>query len=343
MPALIRRTAAVAAVAVVACSLSAYSAGAGDLGGIGSVEEEATGRSTGPILRSKVRFEIVSGAAASGDSGPLTSTSWDWKPPACWYEPYWKAKDFKTFMEAQWSIYSSAGGDAKGLAGDKARYKGGKPYKDFNAAKNGKGMWWVAVENPDMKGEPTAQACTRPPFWVDKGKAPTVPQAIDPKTLAALAYQQTKVPGTEIELKPEAKSTVNLPTWAWLDKGTFKEVKVRADLPGTGLWAQTTAKPVSLHLEPGTGDAETFPASGECEFNKDGSIGAPYTRGAAKHEPQCGIKYLRATSGQPYQLTASVTWEIEWTGTGGAKGDLPDGTFETTQDMNVQEIQSINR
>ena len=30
-------------------------------------------------------------------------------------------------------------------------------------------------------------------------------------------------------------------------------------------------------------------------------------------------------------------------GSGGAKGDLPDGTFETTQDMTVQEIQSINR
>lgn len=29
-------------------------------------------------------------------------------------------------------------------------------------------------------------------------------------------------------------------------------------------------------------------------------------------------------------------------GSGGAIGDLPDGTFETTQDMNVQEIQSIN-
>ncbi|MFI7322422.1 hypothetical protein [Streptomyces venezuelae] len=42
-------------------------------------------------------------------------------------------------------------------------------------------------------------------------------------------------------------------------------------------------------------------------------------------------------------LKASFTWEISWKGTGGAKGDLPDGTFETTQDMTVQEIQSINR
>ena len=51
----------------------------------------------------------------------------------------------------------------------------------------------------------------------------------------------------------------------------------------------------------------------------------------------------RATAGKPYQLKASVTWEISWEGTGGAQGDLPNGTFETTQDMNVQEIQSISR
>ncbi|WP_406488708.1 hypothetical protein [Streptomyces phaeochromogenes] len=63
---------------------------------------------------------------------------------------------------------------------------------------------------------------------------------------------------TEIGLKPEAEFTVNLPTWVWLDKCTFQEVKVRAELPGTNRWA----KPVTLHLEPGTEDAETYPASG---------------------------------------------------------------------------------
>jgi hypothetical protein len=82
---------------------------------------------------------------------------------------------------------------------------------------------------------------------------------------------------------------------------------------------------------------------GECEFNKDGSIGTPYTKGAFEQDPPCGVRYLRATSGQSYQLKASVTWAIEWVGSGGARGDLPDGTFETFRDVSVQEIQSINR
>lgn len=136
---------------------------------------------------------------------------------------------------------------------------------------------------------------------------------------------------------------MNLPTWVWLDEGTFKEVKVRAELTDAGVWAETTAKPVALHLNPGTDDAETSPASGDCKINDDGSIGTPYTKGDADETPPCGITYLRASSGRPYKLKASITWEISWEGSGGAKGDLPDGTFETTQDMTVQEIQAINR
>jgi hypothetical protein len=110
------------------------------------------------------------------------------------------------------------------------------------------------------------------------------------------------------------------------------------------VWAETTAKPVALHLEPGTEDAETLPASGDCEINDDGSIGSPYRKGDAGKTPPCGITYLRASSGEPYQLKASVTWEISWEGSGGAGGgDLPNGTFASNQDMAVQEVQSVNR
>ncbi|MEH0416876.1 hypothetical protein [Streptomyces sp. B21-083] len=47
--------------------------------------------------------------------------------------------------------------------------------------------------------------------------------------------------------------------------------------------------------------------------------------------------------GWPYELKALVTWAISWEGSGGAQGDLPDGAFEATRDMAVQEIQSVNR
>lgn len=82
-------------------------------------------------------------------------------------------------------------------------------------------------------------------------------------------------------MAPTGKSTVNLPTWIWLDKAKFKKLSVTASLPGTGLSATTTAEPVSLHIEPGTADAQTYPPSGECAINAYGSIGAPYAKGKA--------------------------------------------------------------
>ncbi|WP_406139472.1 hypothetical protein [Streptomyces sp. NBC_01089] len=214
-------------------------------------------------------------------------------------------------------------------------------YKNYNMGKDG--MFWRGVMNKDMVSDMASYSCERTLFWQDANTVPQDKHAPTPEVLAAYAYDRINVPDTKFELKPAAKSTVNLPTWVWSGKGRFQDVKVRAELPHTDLWAETTAKPVSLHLEAGTPDAETYPASGECAINGDGSIGAPYSTGDADRTPPCGVTYLRATDGRPYRLRASVTWEISWTGSGGAGGDLPDGTFESTRDMDVQEIQSVNR
>ncbi|MFF8399475.1 hypothetical protein [Streptomyces sp. NPDC016172] len=304
---------------------------------------------------SNIQVTYPSGGGGGGEEGNLGTVDPNWKPPACWYEPAFSPEQLKKFVD------SDGGGDVgiheswfgKGLWTD--HYRDGKPadnfdlhaptnssaegYKDYNLGKDGY-FWRGVAPDPD---DPDTWDCGRIMFWVDAGEVPDDPNAPTPKTLAEYAYNKVKVPETEVELKPEAKSTVNLPTWVWLDEGTFKDVKARAALPNTGLWAETTAKPVALHLDPGTEDAEVFPASGDCEINDDGSIGSPYTKGSADKTPPCGIRYLRATDGAPYQLSASVTWQITWEGSDGTGGDLPDGTFETTQDMNVQEIQSINR
>ncbi|MEU1316989.1 hypothetical protein [Streptomyces tibetensis] len=340
MPAL-TRCLGLTALTIALTGLGAFPATAGGFDPVGSQQSKTSGGSSGPALESRVSI-TVKGTKVKG-SGPVTSTAVDWEPPACWYEPYWKAKDFKTFNEAKWSMYESAGGEPEGIADVQARYKKGHPYKDFNVAKNDEGMWWVAVKNPEMKDDPAAKACTRDPFWVDNGKNPGVPQAIDTETLAGLAHQRTVVPPTKISLAPDARSTVNAPTWVWLDKGAFKPVSVTASLPGTGLWATTTAKPVSLHLDPGTADAEKLPASGECLINDDGSIGEPYARGKAELTPPCGVRYLRSSGDDTYGLEATLTWEITWEGAGGTGGNLPNGTFATTTEVPVQEIQSVNR
>ncbi|MCX4907974.1 hypothetical protein [Streptomyces sp. NBC_00878] len=301
---------------------------------------------------SRIRVTQVSGPTG-GKRGSISSTDVNWTPPPCWYEPVLTPEQLKALAETNSlgyvSPHTSWGGEKLWTdhyrdGKDAYNYKDGsltpvEGYDNYNIGKDG--YFWRGVA-PDM-ADPESYDCERVMFWQNAGEVPAVPNAPTPETLAEYAYDKVEVPDTEIELRPEGKSTVNLPTWVWLDKGTFQEVKVRAELPNTNLWAETTAKPVALHLEPGTEDAETFPAGGDCEINEDGSIGTPYVKGDADRTPPCGITYLRATSGGPYKLSASVTWQITWEGAGGTGGDLPDGTFETTQDMNVQEIQSINR
>ncbi|MGP3922622.1 hypothetical protein [Streptomyces sp. 8N616] len=279
----------------------------------------------------------------SGDTaGPVAPVN-DWTPPACWYAPKYTPAQFKKYAEPIWESESTG---YQWDADQRKRYVDGEPYKNFNLDKAGKGYWWDSHVNEARIGEPAATSCDKPVFWVDNGDPPPadIPEAVTPEILAQLAYAEIRVPDTAIKLSPAQNQKVNLPTWAWLDKAQFKPVSVTASVPVLDIESTATATPVSLKLEPGTKDARLHPASGECPINKDGSIGTPYTKGSADQTPPCGLTYLRASGDDgPYQLKATVTWKINWKGSGGTGGKLPDGSFGTTQDVTVQEIQSINR
>ncbi|MFH9003610.1 hypothetical protein ACH4E5_10245 [Streptomyces afghaniensis] len=344
-----RRTWLLAGVTAVALALTSGTAfaGRGDGRAQGSNPAETSGTRSGKYLTSVVRFS--GNTVSSGDSGTQKVLPvGDWSPPACWYEPR-TAQEFSKYVEDNYNDTINTPGQhsyAKALVGQfRNRYKDGK-YKNYNLDKADEGSWWVAVRDEDRWMEPEAQVCDRDPFWVETGATPDVPNAVTPQVLAELAYNRIQLPSTEVALAPEAVTKVNLPTWAWLDKARFKEVSVTAALNvgGLNIQATTTAKPVSLRLEPGTPDAETYPASSECTINDDGSIGEPYGKGKADRTPPCGIRYLRSSGNGTFNLQATVTWEITWTGTGNPNPtQLPNGTFGNEQKVTVQEIQSVNR
>ncbi|MFK0154905.1 hypothetical protein ACIQVK_22845 [Streptomyces sp. NPDC090493] len=303
------------------------------------------------------KIQYSGAVTKTGSTGNVTSTDVNWAPPPCWYAPYLGAKDFKKKMSGQIESAKNTpgmGGTAGAAIGEMQRHYEDEygwtdtpGYKDYNVDKDGEGMFWAAVENPDEPDILKRSSCNDLPFWVENGDTPPAryEEALSPEILAALAYQRMQLPDTKVTLAPEATTKVNLPTWAWLDKAVFNEVQATAalDVPGFNIRATTTAKPVALKLEPGTADAETFPASGECVFNADGSIGKPYTKGDAGRTPPCGIRYLHSSGDGVFKLRATITWKISWTGTGNAGDDLPDGTFGTTQDITVQEIQAVVR
>lgn len=316
-----------------------------------------TGGGDGTGIFAAARIQYSGSVAKGGSTGNVTSTDVNWSPPPCWYAPYLGAKDFKKKMSEDLDRQLSTpgmGGTAGSALGETKRHyedefgwEGSPGYKDYNVENDGKGMFWAGVENPNEPDYLKRTSCTDLPFWVENGQAPPAryEEAIDPEMLAALAYQHMQLPDTEVSLAPETETKVNLPTWAWLDKAVFDEVQATAaiNVPGSNIQATTTAKPVSLKLEPGTEDAETYPASGECVINADDSIGEPYAKGKADETPPCGIKYLRSSGDGTYNLKATITWDIAWTGTGGAGGDLPNGTFGNEQAVTVQEIQAVNR
>ncbi|MEU4879517.1 hypothetical protein AB0G19_03490 [Streptomyces althioticus] len=348
-------TALTLALSVIAFTEAAYAAKPVGSDKGASTEQSGGGDDTGIYAAARITYS--GSVAPNGSSGNVTSADVNWTPPPCWYAPYLGAKDFKAKMskDVERQLKTPGIGSTAGsaLTELKRHYEAGygwsdnPGYEDYNVDKDGEGMFWAGVENPNEPDALKRSSCNDLPFWVDNGEAPPprYEEAITPQILAALAYQHMQLPDTEVTLAPEQTTKVNLPTWAWLDEAVFDEVQATAALnvPGFDLQATTTARPVSLTLEPGTEDAVTYPASGECVINGDGSIGEPYARGKANRTPPCGIKYLRSSGNGTYNLQATITWEISWTGTGGAGGDLPDGAFGSAQAVTVQEIQSINR
>ncbi|WP_405778139.1 hypothetical protein [Streptomyces sp. NBC_00859] len=315
---------------------------AGGKGGRADKRSTVKGGSGNGKITVQTRIQTTTnGNPGTAKTGSLSSTDSNWTPPACWYEPAFSPKEIQASVKSWREVGFFGLGDVVGNVLD-SYYKDGK-YKNYNLDQQGKGMFWAAAINPKRKDDPEANSCDKPPFWVPDNTTPDEPLAVSPKILAEYAYDELPVPDTEIESAPGGKSTVNLPTWIWLDKARFKPVSVTASLPGTGLSATTTATPAALHLDPGTDDAEVHPASGDCPLSADKSIGTPYTRGSADRSPPCGVTYLRSSGGGTYPLRATLTWNITWTSTTGEGSTLPPGTYGDTKDVTVQEIQSVNR
>ncbi|MFI6091368.1 hypothetical protein [Streptomyces sp. NPDC051218] len=318
-------------------------AGSPALAGTEFGDGSVSGKKSGDTVAAVAKISYTSTGSSKG-GGPITSVDTNWEPPGCWYAPEWKASEFRDYRDR---LYFTARHDPdapRDVLGDMSDQNQAYAKDAYNVDKEKDGMWWGAQQNPNASMADQF-ACDREPFWVENGEDPGVPEVIDAETLAGLAYEQIQVPGTKVTLAPDGPSKVNLPTWAWLDKGDFEPVSVTAslDAPGLHIEATTTAKPVALSINPGTEDAARLPASGKCLMNDDGSIGVPYAKGKSKQQPPCGVTYKRSSGNGTFNLQATATWEITWTGTNSPGGKLPDGEYGNDQPVTVEEIQSINR
>lgn len=303
---------------------------------------------------------VQTGGGAGSHGHSLGSSDVGWTPPPCWIGPIAGPKEFKAMVEKSVSDTDSYPGQPNYAMEAMDEYRrhyadgytwdgGGEGYKDFNVDQEGKGAFWGPVENPDSKSPDRFNCNGTLPFWVVNGQRPPAgtPNVITTEMLARLAFAHTTVPGVTIETNPAGTQTVNLATWVTL-RENYTPVTVRATLNvpgGAPMWAETTATPTSVHLDPGTQYADVHPSSGQCPIGAGGQVGAKYRPGDTG-DPPCGVTYLRSTQNTgPYDLNVTATWQVTWQGSDGAANTppLPDGVITQDHPVAVQEIQTVNR
>ncbi|WP_405144794.1 hypothetical protein OG589_43295 [Sphaerisporangium sp. NBC_01403] len=273
------------------------------------------GRTSGVILRDSKIVLSGNGLGAKGDGYRV-------KRP-CWYEPGDKADDMlnrqQNIREDWFHTHPT------GTAEDFDQFL--KQYKD-KVGQNGR--WWAPAYNA---ADPDGLACaTGLPgaVWVPQGATP--PGGITLQELYDLARAALTVPEPKIELSPNVKSYVNLPTWVWLTGIGATTRSVTAEIPGV-MSATVTATLARVKIDPGT-TADRAEVKDAC-----GPTGHPYVKGGTF---TCGVRYLRASADQArktYTLTVTTEWPVTAGGAGGfafqpvqatAVRDVPVGEVQTT-------------
>ncbi len=184
------------------------------------------------------------------------------------------------------------------------------------------GAWYVEVcLIGDGKGGPRTSA----PVWID-GPAPTV----DPADIAQQAVSQLTLPLPDVVVNPNppARQFTHFPTWLWLGGSSWASQTATASVPGLSVTA--VARPKRLVFSPGDG-AKSVRCVGR---------GTPWVAGMDpdKKSPTCGHTYARVGS---FTITATVTWQISWSG-GGQAGTVPDLTTTSSRSLTVTESQGLN-
>jgi hypothetical protein len=194
------------------------------------------------------------------------------------------------------------------------------------------------VEPPSGTSEPGAAyrmrcpgdppGSERPLVWLPDSQAP------GPAALARHAVSRLVLPQPAVELNPSvsAAQLVGLPTWLWVEPVWWTPHSASAFVPGVTVTATATPTQVRWVM----GDGAVVTCSG---------AGTPYAEAAdpAAASPDCGHTYRRSSAAQPggvYAMSATVTWQVSWSG-GGASGALAPLTSTTQVLVPVAEVQAV--
>ncbi|GAB4001247.1 hypothetical protein GCM10029992_36180 [Glycomyces albus] len=209
--------------------------------------------------------------------------------------------------------------------------KGDADYADMAA---------YAGEQPSDEHQLLVSTCRDPHTGMDRFNAAwTEPgedgaPLIDPAVLAQQAIDSLRLPQPQITASPPGLQLVHLPTWIWLAGDSWTAQSATASVPGLSVTAEAT--PATAVWQMGDGNTVT------CT-----DAGTPWKSGtdAKQSSPDCGHTYTRSSAAKPsgeYEVMATVTWAITWSG-GGQSGTAPDMTTEASTAWPVAQSQSLNQ
>ncbi|GAB1641506.1 hypothetical protein [Krasilnikovia sp. MM14-A1259] len=227
-----------------------------------------------------------------------------------------QGKEIPCQREGGWAGADGCYYKAVNLSPDMIENMGGQPA--------GEGGWYEKV---CYNNDGTATSALGGPQWIAGA-----PPAVSPAVLARQASANLRLPEVTIRMNPPGDQLVNLPIWLALDSGSWKTQSATASVPAMSVTA--TARPATVTWA--MGDGSTVNCAGP---------GTAWTPGTdpAKASPNCGHVYRRSSAGAPggsYTVTATVTWEVTWSG-GGESGTIPGLNTTGQVQTRVQESQAV--
>ncbi|NUR86249.1 MAG: hypothetical protein HOY71_19380 [Nonomuraea sp.] len=245
------------------------------------------GRTAGVKLsNSKI---VITGNGAKGG----TADGYQIQRP-CWYEP---GPDASGMLKTQQDVRDYW--FRMNPNGTEEQFQ--KFLKQFKDKIGQPGRWWTPAYND---ADPKGRACwggLNPFVWVPPGTTP--PAGITFEQLAQIARAALTVPEPSVQLSPDVRSFVNLPTWVWVTGIGEPRRSVTATLPGV-MSATVVAELKGITIDPGT-TAERAEVRQDC-----GASGKPYVKGG---QFTCGVRYLHASVDVPkqvYTLTVTANWPV---------------------------------
>jgi hypothetical protein len=194
----------------------------------------------------------------------------------------------------------------------------------------GDGCWYKRAEGIDLgAAEALGGKVTPPEYWYVGACGDPITNfwpafvrfrvfGADPgvELLAQEAIRHLNLPPPRIRLNPPppAPQVVFVPTWLWIDSSVWVPRSATASLAGLSVTAVGTPTKVTWS----TGDGGTTTTCGKGTAWKAGTD-------PKAASPDCGHVYSdpsRAASGGKYTVTATITWQVTWSG-GGASGTEP--------------------